>query len=84
MLVAWAILEDGKKALLHLAPGTKEDTVSCREFFHDLKDRGLNDQILGSTDCRRCGSICSALTLNASARGAGLSGKSPRQSFQQK
>lgn len=50
VLCAWAILEDGKKALLHLAPGTKEDTVSCREFFRDLKARGLNDPILGSTD----------------------------------
>lgn len=50
VLAGWAILDDGKKALLHLAPGTKEDTVSCREFFHDLKRRGLNDPILGSTD----------------------------------
>jgi transposase-like protein len=50
VLAAWAILEEGKKALLHLAPGSKEDTVSCREFFRDLKARGLNDPILGSTD----------------------------------
>jgi len=50
VLCAWAILEDGKKLLLHLAPGTKEDTVSCREFFRDLKARGLNDPILGTTD----------------------------------
>ncbi|HEY6239841.1 MAG TPA: IS256 family transposase [Burkholderiales bacterium] len=50
VLAAWTILEDGKRALLHLAPGTKEDTVSCREFFRDLKARGLNDPILGSTD----------------------------------
>lgn len=50
VLCAWAILEDGKKLLLHLAPGTKEDTVSCREFFRDLKARGLGDPVLGSTD----------------------------------
>jgi len=25
-----------KKALLHLAPGTKEDTASCREFFQEM------------------------------------------------
>ena len=30
-------LWDGKKALLHLAPGTKEDTASYREFFQDLR-----------------------------------------------
>ena len=50
VLAGWAILQDGKKALLHLAPGSKEDTVSCREFFRDLKARGLSDPILGSTD----------------------------------
>lgn len=50
VLCAWAILEDGKKALLHLAPGTKEDTASCRALFHDLKHRGLTDPLLGATD----------------------------------
>jgi putative transposase len=33
VLAAWGILADGKKVLLHLAPGTKEDTASCKEFF---------------------------------------------------
>jgi putative transposase len=37
VLAAWGILADGKKALLHLAPGTKEDTASCKEFFHDMR-----------------------------------------------
>lgn len=50
VLAAWAICEDGKKVLLHLAPGTKEDTATCREFFHDLKRRGLADPVLGTTD----------------------------------
>src|SRR5438874_12040000 len=27
------ITEDGRKVLLHLAPGTKEDTASCTAFF---------------------------------------------------
>ena len=40
VLAAWGILADGKKALLHLAPGTKEDTASCKEFFHDMRRRG--------------------------------------------
>ena len=47
VLAAWAILADGKKALLHLAPGTKEDTASCKEFFQDLRRRGLPRSALG-------------------------------------
>jgi transposase-like protein len=50
VLAAWGILADGKKALLHLAPGTKEDTASCREFFHDLRRRGLPDALLVASD----------------------------------
>jgi hypothetical protein len=37
VLAAW----EGKKVLLHLAPGTKEDTASCREFYQDMHQRGL-------------------------------------------
>jgi transposase-like protein len=36
--------------LLHLAPGSKEDTASCREFFHDLRRRGLPDRLLVVSD----------------------------------
>src|SRR5205823_582906 len=43
VLAAWGVLADGHKVLLHLAPGTKEDTASCREFFQDLRRRGLPD-----------------------------------------
>ncbi|HEX9835947.1 MAG TPA: IS256 family transposase [Alphaproteobacteria bacterium] len=50
VLAAWGILADGKKALLHLAPGTKEDTASCREFFRDLRRRGLPDPVLVASD----------------------------------
>jgi putative transposase len=50
VLAAWAILADGKKALLHLAPGTKEDTASCKEFFQDLRRRGLPDPLLVASD----------------------------------
>ncbi len=38
------------RGLLHLAPGTKEDTESCRAFFQDLKRRGLPDPLLVATD----------------------------------
>jgi len=50
VLCAWGITEDGRKVLLHLAPGTKEDTASCTAFFQDLKRRGLSDPLLAITD----------------------------------
>src|SRR5881392_3352226 len=50
VLAAWGILADAKKALLHLAPGTKEDTASCREFFQDMRRRGLPDPLLVISD----------------------------------
>jgi len=36
--------------LLHLAPGSKEDTASCREFLQDLRRRGLPDPLLIVSD----------------------------------
>ena len=50
VLAAWGILADGNKALLHLAPGSKEDTASCREFFQELRRRGLPDALLVASD----------------------------------
>jgi transposase-like protein len=50
VLAAWGILRDGKKALLHLAPGTKEDTASCREFLQEMRRRGLPDPLLVASD----------------------------------
>ena len=51
----WGLTDDGQKVLLHLAPGTKEDTASCTAFFEDLKRRGLADPLtaaLGSSSYR--------------------------------
>jgi transposase-like protein len=50
VLCAWGITEDGQTVLLHLAPGTKEDTASCTAFIQDLKRRGLADPLLVVTD----------------------------------
>jgi transposase-like protein len=50
VLAAWGITESGSKVLLGLAPGTKEDTASCRDFLRDLKARNLVDPILTATD----------------------------------
>ena len=52
VLCAWGITEDGQKVLLHLAPGTKEDTASCTAFFEDLR-RCANAAL--SIDCGICG-----------------------------
>jgi putative transposase len=53
VLAAWGVLADGHKVLLHLAPGSKEDTASCREFFQDLRRRGLPDPLLVVCDGAR-------------------------------
>jgi len=50
VLCAWGIDEEGKKHLLHLSPGTKEDTESLRGFLQDMKRRGLRDPLLVITD----------------------------------
>ena len=50
VLCAWAICTDGSKVLLHLSPGTKEDTESCRAFFQELGRQGLADPLLVVTD----------------------------------
>jgi transposase-like protein len=50
VLAAWGIVESGSKVLLGLAPGTKEDTASCRDVLRDLKARNLSDPVLVSTD----------------------------------
>jgi transposase-like protein len=50
VLCAWGIDVKGQKHLLHLAPGTKEDTESVRAFLQDLKRRGLADPLFVNTD----------------------------------
>lgn len=50
VLCAWGIDFDGKKHLIHLAPGTKEDTENVRALLQDLKRRGLRDPLLVATD----------------------------------
>jgi len=50
VLCAWGLDFEGKKHLLHLTPGTKEDTESVRGLLQDLKRRGLRDPLLVTTD----------------------------------
>ena len=50
VLAAWGFTTSGEKVLFHIAPGTKEDTASCRDFFRDMKNRGLQDPVLAASD----------------------------------
>jgi putative transposase len=46
VIAAWGIGEDGRKILLHLMAGSKEDTETVRAFFQDMRARGLGDPLL--------------------------------------
>ena len=46
--------EEGKKVLLALSPGTKEDTESCRGFFQDMRRRGLPQRDVDGLSRRGC------------------------------
>jgi transposase-like protein len=50
IVVVWGILSDGRKALLSIRHGNKESYENCKEIFHDLKKRGMNDPVLGVMD----------------------------------
>lgn len=50
ILVAWGILEDGRRVLIHLELGNRESYDSCRDFLRGLKARGLRDPILVTSD----------------------------------
>ena len=50
VLAAWAIGEDGRKSLLGLMAGSKEDVETVRAFFQDLRARGLGDPLLMVSD----------------------------------
>ena len=46
VLAAWGVGEDGRKVLLHLMAGSKEDAETVRAFFQDMRARGLGDPAL--------------------------------------
>jgi putative transposase len=50
VLAAWGIARDGRKVLLHLMAGSREDVETVRAFFEDLRSRGLNEPLLVVTD----------------------------------
>ena len=50
VLAAWGIGADGRKVLLALMAGSKEDTETVRAFFQDMRARGLGDPVLVVSD----------------------------------
>lgn len=50
VLVAWAILRDGRKVLLFLSLGNKESHACWLEFLRDMRKRGLRTPLAVTSD----------------------------------
>lgn len=50
LLVAWGILEDGQRVLIHVELGNRESYESGLAFLRGLKARGLRDPVLVTSD----------------------------------
>ena len=50
VLAAWGFTAEGRKVLLHLMAGSKEDAETVSAFFQDMRDRGLGDPLLVVSD----------------------------------
>jgi hypothetical protein len=50
ILCAYAILEDGRKVLLHLALGDRESYDAWLGFLHEMVARGLREPVLTISD----------------------------------
>jgi putative transposase len=50
VLVAWGFTIEGRRVLLHLMAGSKEDAETVTAFFEDMKRRNLPDPLLVTSD----------------------------------
>ena len=50
VLAAWGFTIEGRRVLLHMMTGSKEDAETVTAFFEDMKRRGLNDPLLVTSD----------------------------------
>lgn len=50
VLAAWGFTAQGRKVLLHLMAGSKEDAETVSAFFQDMRARGLGDPLLVVSD----------------------------------
>src|SRR4029077_7301922 len=57
VLAAWGFSNEGRRVLLHMMAGSKEDAETVTAFFEDMKRRGLNDPLIACatwrSNCRR-------------------------------
>ena len=50
VLAAWGFTIEGRRVLLHMMAGSKEDAETVSAFFEDMKLRGLKDPLLVTSD----------------------------------
>jgi transposase-like protein len=50
VLATWSFTTEGKKVLLSLMAGSKEDAETVSAFFQDMRSRGLGDPLLVASD----------------------------------
>ncbi len=50
VLAAWGFTAQGRKVLLHLMAGSREDAETVSAFFQDMRARGLSDPLLVASD----------------------------------
>ena len=50
VLATWGFTIEGRRVLLHLMAGSKEDAETVIAFFEDMKRRGLNEPLLVTSD----------------------------------
>jgi putative transposase len=50
VLAAWGFTIEGRRVLLHMMAGSREDAETVIAFFEDMKRRGLNDPLLVTSD----------------------------------
>src|SRR5258708_4605156 len=78
VLAAWGFTIEGRRVLLHMMAGSKEDAETVTAFFEDMKRRGLNDPLL-VTSGRRCGHHQGDRNLFSACRPPALLGASHAQ-----
>jgi putative transposase len=50
VLAGWGFTTEGRKVLLHMMAGSKEDAETVSAFFQDMRSRGLGDPLLVVSD----------------------------------
>ena len=50
VMAAWGFTASGRRVLLHLMAGSKEDAETVSAFFQDMRARGLGDPLLVVSD----------------------------------